>query len=84
MSDSNESTAAERAAGAARKAYVEGGGSLDSGGIEQRSLGDVLNNPYVAGAVVNAVTGLAGYGIGKLQSSEKPPPGKHEEPSAEE
>jgi hypothetical protein len=81
MSNQPESSAAERAAaGASRKAYVEQHGSLPAGdGPEQRSLHDVVNDPYVvmaAGAVTSKV-------YDAVKEAVKRPPGDHEKPKGE-
>jgi hypothetical protein len=36
----------------------------DGGQVEERSLGDVLQDPYVAGAIVNAGTAAVGWAVG--------------------
>jgi hypothetical protein len=84
MSESHESTAPERAAaGASRKAYVEQNGSYP-GDIEQRSLGDVANNPVFLTAASTAVSIAAPYVVEGIQNVVKRPPGKHEQPPTED
>lgn len=46
--------------------------------VQKRSLADALQNPYVAGAIVNAGTAAAGAAYNKIKDVVQQPPGKHE------